>query len=152
MMNPWTLWLLFIFVYVYVARSIATGKNANGATAVHRGPFTLLPVMNPLFNIREMSKECILLERHLNSPQQRCTDCIRKHMLTIEGLAEEAISLDKPGKYRRYLLDIPNEIRRLQDDWVAKRDPCDIAQEIREMRKPWSELSFAIPDRPLHVK
>ena len=59
----------------------------------------LLPIMNPLFNMREICKQMVLLEDHLNNIRKRCHDCIRKHFLTIEAFFEEAISLDKDLKY-----------------------------------------------------
>ena len=54
----------------------------------------LLPIMHPLYNLREVCKQTALLEDHLNNERKRCQDCIRKHFLTIEALLEEAISLD----------------------------------------------------------
>lgn len=54
----------------------------------------LLPIMHPLFNLREACKHLALLEDHLNQPRKRCPDCIRKHFLTLEALFEEGVSLD----------------------------------------------------------
>lgn len=65
-------------------------KKKTPATSTVR----LLPVMDPKFNAREMVKQSCMLEDHLNSPQKRCCDCIKKHFLTLEGLAEEAPSLE----------------------------------------------------------
>ena len=59
----------------------------------------LLPVLDPCFNMREICKQCILLEDHLFQTEKRCTDCIKKHFLTIEALGEEAITLDKENEY-----------------------------------------------------
>lgn len=150
-MHHWTYCLILVFLYVFILRELSM-KTAPRAGDWNRGEMTLLPVMNPLFNVREMSIQCILLEMHLNSPQRRCNDCIRKHFLAIEGLADEAIGLDKTGEHRDFLLPIPNEIRRLQDAWVAKEPACDIAQELRRMRKPWTVKTFALQDRPLFVQ
>lgn len=53
----------------------------------------LLPVSDPNFTLKEACKQLLLLEDHLSNPRKRCPDCIRKHLLTAEGLAEEAIGL-----------------------------------------------------------
>lgn len=38
---------------------------------------SLLPIMSPLFNLREVCKHLTLLEDHLNQPRKRCPDCTR---------------------------------------------------------------------------
>ena len=117
---------------------------------------TLLPVLRPSFNAREICKECALLERHLNEPQQRCKDCINKHFLTIEALAEEAISLHCPEKKRmcpKALHGIPNAIRRLQTDLVTSRytpAKCKAtAAELRKIRKALMPNFAVIPPSQL---
>ena len=55
----------------------------------------MCPVMRPAHNLREISKQLVLLEDHLFHECKRCKDCIRKHLLTAEALAEETVSLDK---------------------------------------------------------
>jgi hypothetical protein len=49
---------------------------------------SLLPVLDPRFNMREICKQSVLLEDHLFQKEKRCHDCICKHFLTIEALAE----------------------------------------------------------------
>jgi hypothetical protein len=66
---------------------------------------SLLPVLDPRFNMREICKQSVLLEDHLFQKEKRCHDCIIKHFLTIEGLAEEAVTLDKEHKYNE-LIDL----------------------------------------------
>lgn len=117
---------------------------------------TLLPVLRPSFNAREICKELALLERHLNEPQQRCKDCINKHFLTIEALAEEAISLHCPEKKRecpRVLHTIPDTIRRLQTNLAAtKYAPAKCkktAAELRKIRKALMPHFAVIPSAQL---
>lgn len=50
--------------------------------------------MDPKFNAREIVKQSWLLEDHLITPQKNCCDCIKKHFLALEGLAEEAAALE----------------------------------------------------------
>lgn len=102
----------------------------------------LLPIMNPLFNMREICKQCILLEDHLFQTRKRCEDCCKKHFLTIEGLAEEAITLDKENKYNLEQLGLPDKIRDLEKCYINGDDPNSIAQKIRQLRKPFMNKYF----------
>ena len=85
----------------------------------------LLPIMSPLYNLREICKQIALLEEHLNQPRKRCPDCIRKHFLTIEALFEEAVSLDKELKYRELLDGKAQDVRNLQGVWLDTKDGTD---------------------------
>lgn len=102
----------------------------------------LLPVLDPCFNMREICKQCVLLEDHLFQTEKRCEDCIRKHFLTIEGLAEEAITLDKENKYKFSKLELPEKIRKLEKEFVQSKDPEEIAQQLRQIRKPLMNKYF----------
>lgn len=105
----------------------------------------LLPVLEPLFNMREMCKQSILLEDHLFQTSKRCEDCICKHFLTIEALAEEALTLDKDKKHIDYLQDLPDRVRAIQNDYVNLKDKNDvhsIAQKLRQIRKEMMTKSF----------
>lgn len=99
----------------------------------------LLPIMDPLFNVREACKQSALLEDHLNQPRKRCPDCIRKHFLTLEALFEEAVSLSSD--------DPPwagwaERVRGWAGEWAAGRDPFEVAQELRKMRKELTPMCF----------
>lgn len=102
---------------------------------VARKQKNLLPVLDPVFNMRSICKQSTLLEEHLSIERLRCDDCCKKHFLMIEGLAEEAISLDKEGKYLHMLEPLPDKIRRLQDMYNEGEDYHKIAQGLREIRK-----------------
>lgn len=127
----------------------------------------ILPVMNPLFNLREICKQSALLEDHLNNPRKRCPDCIRKHFLTIEALYEEATSLDKKFEYEDYLDGKAQAMRDLQARWIDSKDTkkyhptCgQISQELRVMRKEYAPLCFDVrkmaslraPETCIHVR
>ncbi len=109
-------------------------------------PYTLYPIMDPKFNMREAAKQCLLLEDHLNNTKKRCYDCIRKHFLTTDGFLEEAVSLEKDNTMRDYY-------RKLYSDWVKiektfAKNPTDsnnldnVSKEIRGFRKPLLEQYF----------
>ena len=111
----------------------------------------LLPIMNPLYNLREICKQIALLEDHLNQPRKRCPDCIRKHFLTIEALFEEAVSLDKEFKYGEHLDGKAQDIRNLQGAWIDTKDTegaqeayLMIAQALRQLRKGFAPLCFDV--------
>ena len=126
----------------------------------------ILPVMNPLFNLREICKQSALLEDHLNNPRKRCPDCI-KHFLTIEALYEEAVSLSKKLKYEGYLDGKAQAMRDLQAKWLDSKDTkkynatCNqISQDLRSVRKEYAPLCFDVrkmashraPENCIHVR
>jgi hypothetical protein len=101
--------------------------------------------MDPRFNLREICKQCILLEDHLTHERKRCIDCCTKHFLTLEALAEEALTLDKESQYKDELTDLPNMIRHLQKLWVQQPENChEISQQLRQLRKKYQEKNFDI--------
>lgn len=111
----------------------------------------LLPIMNPLFNLREITKQLSLLEDHLNHPRKRCPDCIRKHFLTIEALFEEAVSLDKDLQYSDLLYNKAESMRVLQGFWLdSLNQPNEhkryliLAQTLRKFRKEFAPLCFDV--------
>jgi hypothetical protein len=101
----------------------------------------LLPVLDPRFNMREICKECILLQGHLTDDEKSCKDCCYKHLLTLEALAEEAIGLDKDKKYKD-LRKLPSTIRGLCKKLINGDDRYDIAQNIRDIRKKYMIKCF----------
>ena len=102
----------------------------------------LLPIMHPLYNLREICKQCALLEDHLNNERKRCQDCIRKHFLTIEALFEEATSLDNKAKWADKIDGKAELVRELQTRWIDEDDPRVLAQEIRALRKDFAPECF----------
>lgn len=97
----------------------------------------LLPILDPLFNMREICKQSVLLEDHLFQTRKRCEDCVTKHALSIEALAEEAITLDKENIHSNVLQTLPDKIRNL----IKKLNKCSpneynkIGQGFRNIRK-----------------
>lgn len=104
----------------------------------------LFPILDPEFNMREVAKQCLLLEDHMNNNKKRCLDCIRKHFLIIDGLLEEAISLEKDNTKR-------NTYRNLFLQWIELEKEFthtnlnnldEISKKIRLYRKPLVETYF----------
>ena len=106
----------------------------------------LLPILDYQYNMREIVKQCILLEDHLINKQKQCHQCIIKHFLAIEALAEEALTLNKNLTPEAKLNDLPKKIRELQKIWYEDKDKNSIkvAQSLRRLRKEYMEDSFPV--------
>jgi len=108
------------------------------------GSGELYSILDPRFNLRECAKNMILLEDHLFHKGKRCKDCILKHLLTIEGFLEEAITLDKNQEYIIQTQDTIDKFRilfkeigkKIKEGTLTDKDCCDLAQHIRVLRKP----------------
>lgn len=109
-------------------------------------PTGLLPVLDPVFNLREICKQSILLEDHLTHDEKRCTDCCIKHFLALEGLCEEAITLDKEKKHLERIEKLPRYVREVAKKWHENpsKNALECAQMLRKMRKDFQENSFDV--------
>ena len=116
----------------------------------------LLPVLRPKHNMRDIIKQLALLEDHLYQPQKRCPDCIRKHFLTIEGLAEECATLCKPEAILPEARKVATQARVLHHAWEARhKDPRvaeRIAGRLRKLRKGLMRSFAALPLNKLPSK
>ena len=122
----------------------STIPSSSGLRPNHKESESLLPVLDCRFNMREICKQSILLEDHLSQENKRCHDCCIKHFLAIEGLSEEAITLDKEGKYTKILKNIPDKIRGIQKLWYTSPDinAHEASQRLREIRKEFQQKVF----------
>ena len=80
-----------------------------------------------------MIKEMVLLEDHLNLPNQNCSDCINKHLIKCEALAEEAVSLD--GGQTTFINNMPAIVREWNVAWLSNIELTTIATYVRKIRK-----------------
>jgi hypothetical protein len=105
----------------------------------------LLPVLEPEFNLREICKQCILLEDHLSHVEKQCKDCIVKHFLALEGLSEEAVTLDNTNKNPCNIKNLAQKIRNLQKFWYENPEKThQCSQQLRLIRKSMMEECFPI--------
>lgn len=111
---------------------------------VNGGDNVLLPIMDPKFNLREVAKNLILLEDHLFHKGKRCPDCCVKHALMIDGLLDEAKTLDKQGQYTNIIEDVSVKCKEslnglentIKNGQLTDSNTCvDIAQQLRKIRK-----------------
>lgn len=112
------------------------GAEANG----------LHPILDPEFNMREVAKQCLLLEDHINNKKKRCIDCIKKHFLMVDGLLEEAVSLEKDNIKRDNYRDLYLQWVDIEKEYVnnAKEEynMDNISKSIRLFRKPLANEYF----------
>ena len=136
-----------------------TKRTRPKKASVRRRKITLLPVMDPRFNAREIIKQMCALEDHLGAPEKQCTDCIRKHFATTELLAEEAVNLECT-KYDcpDILKNLASKVRILHHAFeyasASNRDAVmdDVKKRLRPIRKALMQKYAAIPRNKLPDK
>ena len=129
--------LLFIILYFVFRNSFPLSEGFRCNKKVK-----LLPIMEPEYNMREIVKNILLLEDHLFQKRKRCNDCIMKHFLIIEGLAEEMVTLDKKGTCIEYY-DLAEKIRVLEKEYLGGTKLPKLAQELRKIRKTMMHKCFS---------
>jgi hypothetical protein len=108
------------WLYATPSRSAAVRTNpASCTTCSANKDRRLAPLMEPEFNMREVTKNMILLEDHLFHDDRRCPDCVRKHCLTIEAYLDEAFSLDKAGKYTEVLESTSRQFKPISESMLV---------------------------------
>ena len=126
--------ILSIILIIWLTKRKEKQNKSEGFENINESKYEILPVMDPLLNYKEMCKNSIALEDHLFQRSRRCKDCIKKHFLMLEMLAEEAVTLDKEKKYSEFYT-LPDEIRKIEKDYVDGAEICDIGQKLRQIRK-----------------
>lgn len=103
-----------------------------------------LAITDPRFNLREITKQMILLEEHLTQPHKVCMDCIRKHLMCIEGLSEEGMCLDKDQKFEiAFQKTYTTAIRAIHA--IEDETPLPVVgQSIRKVRKALTKSTFSL--------
>ena len=131
----------------YNSSSCSIG-NVNSAQVSSSSGQNLLPILDPMFNLKEVSKHLILLEDHLFQQGRRCKDCIIKHIYTIEAFLEEAITLDTTGENVKLIENVHSEFKNISKeiiDIINNTSQTDeditpyihsVAQKLRNIRKP----------------
>ena len=94
-----------------------------------------MQINDPRFNLREATKQLILLEQHLLEKGKYCPDCISKHILCIEALAEEGECLDETSQLCKNFRTLSRAAKRWASMFVAGHAPQEIGQEVRRVRK-----------------
>jgi len=85
----------------------------------------------------EIRKNLALLEIHLKqspfSDNLFCEECVNKHLLILEGLAEEGLTacIDCDTKKFEILLKFLNQIKKID----YQKEGIEMAKEVRRLRK-----------------
>lgn len=99
--------------------------------------------------MREILKQMILLEDHLFHAKKRCPDCIKKHALTIEALAEECVTLCEPDRVIPESRRVASLVRAWHHAYeAAPNDPRvveTIANKLRMLRKELMKSHSSLP-------
>lgn len=112
-------------------------RHGQACASCSAGSAGMLPLMDPQHNIREIIKQILMLEDHCaHGDAKYCVDCITKHALAAEALAEEAITLDTQDKYAAVLHPLPGSLRHVQKRmWQGDITAADASKEYRAVRK-----------------
>jgi hypothetical protein len=104
----------------------------------HKCARKIMPVLDPIFNIREIVKNLYLINDHLTDKERRCMDCLRKHMLIVEAFIEEGFTLDKNCKYFKIFEKLQKQNTKARDMLIkGERDNYyDISVLIKKMITP----------------
>jgi hypothetical protein len=92
------------------------------------------------FNVREVTKQLLLLEDHMFDVTKRCNDCIKKHLMTVEALSEEAVTLDSQCIWCDKSRWLATKAREWMTRVLDQEDLNLVAQDIRMVRKGLLEL------------
>lgn len=93
------------------------------------------PLNSAEFNLREIAKQMLLLEDHLTDSEKFCVDCIRKHMMMIEALADEAVQMDPSSHYTAECRTSSVLARRLLALFTDGTSSVSLAKAVRKKRK-----------------
>lgn len=105
------------------------------------------PVNDPDYNMRNITKQSILLEEHIAEENKYCISCIIKHFLHIIGLAEEATWM-AGSKLKDYphLKESVSFYNRVFDQWSSHKHDDDVKKQVldalRGMRRQLIDAYF----------
>jgi hypothetical protein len=94
-----------------------------------------LSISDPRYNVREIVKQMILLEQHLLEKDKYCPDCISKHLLTIEALAEEAQCLDTKQQWCKLMEPLVTHSKAWSAAYAGGVKSAKLGQAVRAVRK-----------------
>ena len=98
----------------------------------------------------EIAKNFALLEQHLKQAQSGvdeifCEDCINKHLILLEGLAEEGMNVGDSKKYKK-VYDFAKNTRGKN----YQKKGVELSKEAREIRKSLTTCSICTLSKDLN--
>ena len=130
----------------------AVGRRAFAAVDLGLGSADVRPdIRDPALNLKDVTKELLLLEDHLTIPDRQCPDCIRKHLLKSEALLDEALQLDTEQKWKGLIVPARTVVVKTRQAYEAKTPFTTLSGNIRTLRKELTGKlgavgAFAAPD------
>ena len=96
------------------------------------------------YTIERLLKNLVLAEEHCKDHEMQplgfCLECLEKHLLLIEGLAEEAVAFFPGSDLFGQLAEWAGTLRSKLDSLMAE-DMLGLSQQARAYRKDLSDLS-----------
>jgi len=109
----------------------------------------------------QLVKELLLLQDHLADPSCPCETggemCVRKHLFTIEGLAEETLAMEDNEEYRAKLGKLAGEAkdRRNSEEEHLRgeqaQSPANLLEWARDWRKQFEGYSLSLGNDQTHA-
>jgi hypothetical protein len=99
-------------------------------------------VHQPAKNCRRALAHLVLLEEAIADPEINGDGVIQRRFLAIEGYAKEALGLNREVPEQLMMLRLAPEVRSVGLAWAGGRNPLDIVQDLRELRKPIQPVVF----------
>lgn len=96
-------------------------------------PSPMESVLDVRCNLREVYKNALLLEDHLEHKRKRCLQCIKKHSLLIEAYVDEAYTLDVKQKHTRLLHGLRSLILDVQKLVVSRSNYAQALEKVRQI-------------------
>jgi hypothetical protein len=87
------------------------------------------------YTVDEINKNLILLEAHGKNYQ--CPECMKKHLLAIEGLSEEGILMTDVPEERKKFIDLADWARKMRLSLGGKREhyhPTEKSLNINDVK------------------
>lgn len=101
---------------------------------------TALDLRDPRYNLREVTKQWLLLEEHLADPEKYCRDCIVKHAALAEAYTDEAYQLDSGKQYIALISDARSACERIRE--ALRAEAPEVASIVRQARKSLLPLVY----------
>jgi hypothetical protein len=144
--------MMFVLVSLFIVAGVLNHKNdvRNNFTANdvnnkknHQCGMSckqLDDLLDPVYNIKQVIENTLLLEQHLVNDRQYCFDCVTKHFLLCTGLLSEAVWLaGKSCNLYPHLTDDTVFYNEIFNFWLDNRDNkqirLEIAEKLRQKRK-----------------
>lgn len=135
--------LVILHIYTYTGKTYNNRSHIIPSVCTSKSSCTAKdPVNDPLYNIKQVIIQTLLLEEHLADNNKYCKPYVVKHLLLNIGYLIEAkwMACDKINNYP-LLEDSIDLYNSLFDNWLKNKDNKDVILEtLTKLRKRRQEL------------